>query len=225
MAWSTGSVLNLTTVFFPDDVDWKETPAAHVFRTDVPGLSRDEVRVEIVKGWTVRIYGKRARDAREGTTDTWRHVGRWSGRFERTFKLPQNACVDQLRASMKHGVLTITVPKVEPLRPLLFNLRDSYGQHAILHSCPDLIHISILGQPEPPNELARTSLHAVPPVILLLLLPAPLTTYLQHPPVLNLHLHFFLLQPRKIHIEHVRLRSLLPVHPGACYGAGFTCRR
>ncbi|KAK6927040.1 hypothetical protein RJ641_008759 [Dillenia turbinata] len=40
----------------------------------------------------------------------------------------------------------------------------------------------------------------------------PLSTYLKHSVILNLDLHFFLLQSWKICLEHVCLRRLFPVH-------------
>ena len=42
---------------------------------------------------------------------------RSSGKFMRSFRLPENAKVDQVKASMENGVLTVTVPKEEIKKP------------------------------------------------------------------------------------------------------------
>ena len=90
-------------------------------------------------------------------------------------------------------------------------LRNRNSEHPILHGGLHLLHFRILRQPEPAEEPPAASLHAVPRVPFVLLLPAPLTTYLQHPPFLDLHLHLLLLQPRQVRFEHVSLRCLLPI--------------
>ncbi|GKA32009.1 alpha crystallin/HSP20 domain-containing protein [Tanacetum coccineum] len=42
---------------------------------------------------------------------------RSSGKFLRQFRLPDNAKVDQVKAKMENGVLTVTVPKQEVKKP------------------------------------------------------------------------------------------------------------
>ena len=42
---------------------------------------------------------------------------RSSGKFLRRFRLPENAKVDEAKAGMENGVLTVTVPKVEIKKP------------------------------------------------------------------------------------------------------------
>jgi HSP20 family protein len=44
-------------------------------------------------------------------------VERSSGKFLRRFRLPENAKLDQLKANMENGVLTVTVPKEEVKKP------------------------------------------------------------------------------------------------------------
>ncbi|GJU82246.1 17.3 kDa class I heat shock protein-like protein, partial [Tanacetum coccineum] len=49
--------------------------------------------------------------------DKWHRVERSSGKFTRRFMLPENAKMDQIKAGMENGVLTITVPKEEVKKP------------------------------------------------------------------------------------------------------------
>ncbi|KAG4191563.1 hypothetical protein ERO13_A07G101800v2 [Gossypium hirsutum] len=95
-----------TSAFVNTRIDWKETPEAHVFKADVPGLKKEEVKVE--RGGNVE---------KEDKNDTWHRVERNSGKFMRRFRLPENAKMDQIKASMENGVLTVTIPKLEVKKP------------------------------------------------------------------------------------------------------------
>ncbi|KAM0001333.1 putative small heat shock protein HSP20 [Helianthus debilis subsp. tardiflorus] len=97
-------------------VDWKETPEAHIFKADLPGMKKDEVKVEMEEGRVLQISGERSRENEE-KEDKWHRVERSSGKFVRRFRLPENAKVDEVKASMENGVLTVTVPKQEMKKP------------------------------------------------------------------------------------------------------------
>ncbi|KAK2975672.1 hypothetical protein RJ640_025968 [Escallonia rubra] len=97
-------------------IDWKETPEAHVFKADLPGLKKEEVKVEVEEGRVLQISGERNKE-KEEKNDRWHRVERSSGRFLRRFRLPENAKVDQVKAAMENVVLTVTVPKEEVKRP------------------------------------------------------------------------------------------------------------
>ncbi|KAK1420832.1 hypothetical protein QVD17_22724 [Tagetes erecta] len=97
-------------------VDWKETPEAHVFKADLPGIKKEEVKVEVEDDRVLQISGERNVE-KEDKNDTWHRVERSSGKFTRRFRLPENAKMDQIKASMENGVLTITVPKEEVKKP------------------------------------------------------------------------------------------------------------
>ncbi|GMI88109.1 hypothetical protein like AT1G07400 [Hibiscus trionum] len=97
-------------------VDWKETPEAHVFKADLPGLKKEEVKVEVEEDRVLQISGQRNVE-KEDKNDTWHRLERSSGKFTRRFRLPDNVKMDQIKASMENGVLTVTVPKEEVKKP------------------------------------------------------------------------------------------------------------
>ncbi|XP_052145075.1 16.9 kDa class I heat shock protein 3 [Oryza glaberrima] len=101
-----------TAAFANARVDWKETPESHVFKADLPGVKKEEVKVEVEEGNVLVISGQRSKE-KEDKNDKWHRVERSSGQFMRRFRLPENAKVDQVKASMENGVLTVTVPKAE----------------------------------------------------------------------------------------------------------------
>ncbi|XP_015066907.1 class I heat shock protein-like [Solanum pennellii] len=102
-------------------IDWKETPQAHCFFVDLPGLSKEDVKVELDKGRVVKISGKWKAEEEIGDENEkknlWHRVERNRGDFCRKFRLPQNMKADQLEASMENGVLILTVPKQELKKP------------------------------------------------------------------------------------------------------------
>ncbi|KAF9665629.1 hypothetical protein SADUNF_Sadunf16G0142900 [Salix dunnii] len=104
------------SAFVNTRVDWKETPEAHVFKADLPGLKKEEVKVEIEDDRVLQISGERNTEI-EDKNDTWHRVERSSGKFLRRFRLPENAKMDQVKASMENGLLTVTVPKEEVKKP------------------------------------------------------------------------------------------------------------
>ncbi|OIV95593.1 hypothetical protein TanjilG_23824 [Lupinus angustifolius] len=97
-------------------IDWKETSEAHVFKADLPGLKKEEVKVEVEEGRVLQISGERTKE-KEDKNDKWHRVERSGGRFLRRFRLPENAKVDEVKASLENGVLTVTVPKEEVKKP------------------------------------------------------------------------------------------------------------
>ena len=111
----TGGALSVpgeTASFVDTQIDWKETPDAHVFKADLPGVKKEEVKVEVEEGRILQISGDRKVE-KEEKNDKWHRVQRSSGQFIRRFRLPENVKVDEVKAAMENGVLTVTVPKTK----------------------------------------------------------------------------------------------------------------
>nr|XP_043610533.1 17.3 kDa class I heat shock protein-like [Erigeron canadensis] len=113
---SPSDVSRETSALVNTRVDWKETPEAHVFKADLPGIKKEEVKVEVEDGRVLQLSGERNVE-KEDKNDKWHRVERSSGKFTRRFILPENAKIDQVKAAMENGVLTITVPKEQVKKP------------------------------------------------------------------------------------------------------------
>lgn len=112
----SSALSNETSQFASARIDWKETPEAHIFKADLPGLKKEEVKVEVEEGRILQISGERNKEQEE-KNDKWHRVERSSGKFFRRFRLPENAKVEEVKAGMENGVLTVTVPKAGEKKP------------------------------------------------------------------------------------------------------------
>jgi len=99
----------------PPCVDWKETPEAHQFMVDLPGVNKEEVKVEVEleDDRVLKISGERKAQKAEEEEVTWHRRERSSGKFVRRFWLPENVKTEEVKASMENGVLTVSIPKEE----------------------------------------------------------------------------------------------------------------
>ncbi|KAI5321816.1 hypothetical protein L3X38_030888 [Prunus dulcis] len=104
------------SAFLNTRIDWKETPEAHLFKADLPGLKKEEVKVEVEDDRVLQISGERNVE-KEDKNDKWHRVERSSGKFLRRFQLPENAKLNEIKAAMENGVLSVTVPKAEVKKP------------------------------------------------------------------------------------------------------------
>ena len=110
------STIRDTAAFAGARIDWRETPEAHVFKADLPGVKKEEVKVEVEDGNVLVISGERSRE-KEDKNDKWHRVERSSGKFLRRFRLPENAKTEEVKAGLENGVLTVTVPKQRSRSP------------------------------------------------------------------------------------------------------------
>lgn len=100
---------NFNSLNWNPAVDIEESDESFVITADVPGIDPKELEVTTANG-VVRISGERAEKA-EDKKKGYHRVERSFGRFARQFRLPDNAALDQAKASCENGVLQLTIPK------------------------------------------------------------------------------------------------------------------
>jgi HSP20 family protein len=106
------SAFNGATAWSPS-ADVSETPDAYLVEIDLPGVTREDVTVELV-GTTLTVTGELKERERVG----WlRHRTRRHGQFEYRTTLPREVDADRVEASLADGVLTVRIPRSEAARP------------------------------------------------------------------------------------------------------------
>ena len=96
-------------------VDVVENRAEIVLQADLPGLSKDEIAVELV-GDTLRLSGERKRQqVVEG--EHFRRLECRYGSFSRAFQLQTEIDADGISATFENGVLTLRLPKKQNVGP------------------------------------------------------------------------------------------------------------
>ena len=80
-------------------------------RIELPGVAEDDVTLSVENG-VVTLKGEKKTE-REEKGETWFFSERQYGAFSRSFRLPPDADERNVRADMKKGVLTVTVPKAK----------------------------------------------------------------------------------------------------------------
>lgn len=77
-------------------------------RADLPGLTKDDVKVEIREN-ELTIQGERKTEHEEKKEGYYRSERRY-GTFNRTVRLPEGVKVDKAKATFENGVLEVTLP-------------------------------------------------------------------------------------------------------------------
>ncbi|MBI4061107.1 MAG: Hsp20/alpha crystallin family protein [Elusimicrobia bacterium] len=89
--------------------DIRETDKEYVLDLSLPGVRKEDVKVE-VKNDVMTITGEK-RSEKEEKGKTWLRRESSYGSFQRSFILPEGLHTEDVKASCKDGVLTLTMRK------------------------------------------------------------------------------------------------------------------
>jgi HSP20 family protein len=99
------------TVNFKPAVDISEDKEDYVLRAELPGVNKEDIKIEVIESRLV-IGGKKT-NAVERKEGEYRYIESTYGTFSRTFELPRNVTGDAIRAEYNNGVLTLRIAKAK----------------------------------------------------------------------------------------------------------------
>jgi len=105
-----GGFPSMSRSFMPD-LEVRETKDSYVICADLPGLTEDNLNVDVT-GNRLTISGKREEEQRDEGDRYWAYE-RSFGSFTRSFVLPEGTQPEQIDARLNHGVLEVRIPKVK----------------------------------------------------------------------------------------------------------------
>ena len=111
-----------TVTHFVPPVDVQEHESDFFVTLDIPGMNREDIQVRVDNN-RLTISGERKL---EKSTEKGSHrvYERAFGKFERSFELGTDVDASKIEAAYKDGVLSITVPKAETVKPKLIEVKS-----------------------------------------------------------------------------------------------------
>lgn len=96
-------------------VDISETADGVAIRAEIPGVSEKDAHVSVTNN-VLTLTGEKKQESSD-TGENYHRVERSYGNFQRSFTLPRNLQTENTTAAFKNGVLTISIPKIEEVKP------------------------------------------------------------------------------------------------------------
>ena len=88
------------------------TDTIYCIRAEIPGMSKKDIDIEL-KNNTLSISG----DRKWNDKDQNNYSEFSYGKFYRSFNLPEDVKENNIKASMKDGILSVQVPRLEKVKP------------------------------------------------------------------------------------------------------------
>ena len=100
---------------FAPATDLIESDTHYILRADLPGVSEDDISVELEDN-VLTVRGERKREHEDRGHGYYR-LERSSGSFRRSVRIPQGVDAEAITATFDRGVLEVSVPKPEQPQP------------------------------------------------------------------------------------------------------------
>lgn len=102
---------------------WEEDETL-TLQAEVPGLNLEDLEIFVSEGNRLHIKGER-KEPQINENGVWHHREMGYGKFEREVTLPLDVDAEKVEAKLVQGVLTITLPKSEAMKPRRIEIKSS----------------------------------------------------------------------------------------------------
>ncbi len=113
----------LTVADWSPSVDISETDDAYLIKGEIPGVKKEDVKVTVQDGM-LTIQGERKME-KEEKNKKFHRVECSYGNFVRSFRMPDDADEEKVKAEFKDGMLNISLPKSEKTKKRSINVSVS----------------------------------------------------------------------------------------------------
>lgn len=107
--------------FLVPEVDIYEGKDEYLLQAEMPGVSKDGLELTL-EGNTLTIVGRRSYQLPRGASPVYRESQPWH--FRRVFELDPAIDTGKINARMEQGVLHVTLPKSEKVKPRKITVGD-----------------------------------------------------------------------------------------------------
>ncbi len=105
---------NFDKVWNPN-IDISESEEVFEVVAEIPGMSKEDIKISIKEN-VLTLTGEKKQEEKTDKKNFHR-AERMYGQFQRSFQLPNTVKSDDIKAKYENGVLNITIPKAEEVKP------------------------------------------------------------------------------------------------------------
>lgn len=103
-------------------VDIEEEEDKYLIKADLPGVDKQDIEVKLENG-VLSIRGEKRVQTESGKGTKRHRTERFHGSFARSFSLPDAVKADQVEASYRDGVLSLSIPKQDEVKPKSIDIK------------------------------------------------------------------------------------------------------
>ena len=97
-------------------MDLYQSKDAFTVRAELPGFRKEDISVEVADG-ILTVTGHQKNEAKPDNKENGAATTTQERRVSRAVSLPENLDLDKIQAAYENGVLTVTLPKREEVKP------------------------------------------------------------------------------------------------------------
>ena len=93
-----------------------------IVTTEIPGIKPDDIEISVIEKSLTLRGTRKADDLKEN--DAFHRRERWHGQFSKTIELPFRVETSKVKASIRKGILHITLPRAEEEKPKKIEIKS-----------------------------------------------------------------------------------------------------